>query len=103
MAPALIYGNTVVIKPASETAITAAKIIECFHEAGVPQGVVNMLTGPGSVIGEGIVNHPGISGISFTGSDSVGKSIAKGAVERGVKYQLEMGGKNPVIIAADAA
>ncbi|MBS4224331.1 alpha-ketoglutaric semialdehyde dehydrogenase GucD [Lederbergia citrea] len=102
MAPALIYGNTVVIKPASETAITAAKVIECFHDAGLPKGVVNMMTGSGSVIGEGIVNHPGINGISFTGSDVVGKGIAKGAVERGAKFQLEMGGKNPVIIASDA-
>ncbi|MCR2822571.1 alpha-ketoglutaric semialdehyde dehydrogenase GucD [Lederbergia panacisoli] len=102
MAPALIYGNTVVIKPASETAITAAKVIDCFHEAGLPKGVVNMVTGPGSVIGNGIVNHPGIAGISFTGSDVVGKQIARGAVERGAKFQLEMGGKNPVIIAEDA-
>jgi len=102
MAPALIYGNTVVIKPASETAITAAKVIECFHEAGFPKGVVNMVTGSGSIIGNGIVNHPGIAGISFTGSDVVGKQIAKGAVERGAKFQLEMGGKNPVIIAEDA-
>src|SRR5690606_33816353 len=102
MAPALIYGNTIIIKPASETAITAAKVIECFHEAGIPEGVVNMVTGPGSVIGNGIVNHPGITGISFTGSDTVGREIAKGAVARGAKFQLEMGGKNPVIIAADA-
>ncbi|MBW8351889.1 aldehyde dehydrogenase family protein [Bacillus sp. IITD106] len=102
MAPALIYGNTVVIKPASETAITAAKVIDCFHEAGLPKGVVNMVTGSGSVIGNGIVNHHGIAGISFTGSDVVGKQIAKGAVERGAKFQLEMGGKNPVIVAEDA-
>ncbi|WP_325167503.1 alpha-ketoglutaric semialdehyde dehydrogenase GucD [Lederbergia citri] len=102
MAPALIYGNTVVIKPASETAITAAKVIDCFHEAGLPKGVVNMVTGSGSVIGNGIVNHRGVAGISFTGSDVVGKQIAKGAVERGAKFQLEMGGKNPVIIAEDA-
>ncbi|MCJ8008442.1 alpha-ketoglutaric semialdehyde dehydrogenase GucD [Lederbergia wuyishanensis] len=102
MAPALIYGNTVVIKPASETAITAAKVIDCFHEAGLPKGVVNMVTGSGSVIGDGMVNHRGIAGISFTGSDVVGKQIAMGAVERGAKFQLEMGGKNPVIIAEDA-
>ncbi|MBS4219503.1 aldehyde dehydrogenase family protein [Bacillus sp. FJAT-49711] len=102
MAPALIYGNTVVIKPASETAITAAKVIECFHEAGLPKGVINMVTGSGSVIGNGIVNHTGIAGISFTGSDVVGKQIARGAVERGAKFQLEMGGKNPVIISEDA-
>lgn len=102
MAPALIYGNTVVLKPASETAVTAAKVIECFHEAGLPQGVINMVVGPGRVIGDGIVNHPGIKGISFTGSDTVGRGIGTGAAARGAKFQLEMGGKNPVIIAADA-
>ncbi|WP_249317080.1 alpha-ketoglutaric semialdehyde dehydrogenase GucD [Bacillus sp. FJAT-50079] len=102
MAPALIYGNTVVIKPASETAITAAKVIACFYEAGIPKGVVNMIIGSGSVIGQGIVEHPAIAGISFTGSDEVGHQIALGSVKTGKKYQLEMGGKNPVIIAEDA-
>jgi alpha-ketoglutaric semialdehyde dehydrogenase len=102
MAPALIYGNTVVIKPASEAAVTAAKVIECFAEAGFPAGVVNMITGSGSVIGQGIVDHSGINGITFTGSNEVGKRVGQGAFARGAKYQLEMGGKNPVIIAKDA-
>ncbi|GGB53114.1 putative aldehyde dehydrogenase YcbD [Lentibacillus populi] len=102
MAPALIYGNTVVIKPASETAITCAKVIECLHDAGIPSGVVNMVTGKGSVIGQDIVEHPEINGISFTGSNAVGKQLAHTAVSRGIKYQLEMGGKNPVIVANDA-
>lgn len=102
MAPALIYGNTVVLKPATEVAITAAKIIECFDEAGIPTGVVNMVTGKGSVIGQGIIDHPDINGITFTGSNSVGKQVGQGALARGAKYQLEMGGKNPVIIANDA-
>ncbi|GGK02513.1 putative aldehyde dehydrogenase YcbD [Lentibacillus kapialis] len=102
MAPALIYGNTVVIKPASETAITCAKVIECLHDAGIPTGVVNMITGKGSAIGQEIVEHPEIDGISFTGSNAVGKQLAHAAVSRGIKYQLEMGGKNPVIIANDA-
>src|SRR5699024_750716 len=102
MAPALIYGNTVVIKPASETAITCAKVIECLHDAGIPTGVVNMITGKGSVIGQDIVEHPEINGISFTGSNAVGKQLAHAAVSRGIKYQLEMGGKNPVIVANDA-
>lgn len=102
MAPALVYGNTVVLKPASETAVTAAKVMECFHEAGFPRGVVNMVCGPGSVIGQGIAKHPDINGITFTGSNNVGKQVGKAAFERGAKYQLEMGGKNPVIVAKDA-
>lgn len=102
MAPALIYGNTVVLKPAHETAVTAAKVVECMHEAELPAGVINMVTGSGSVIGQGIIDHPGINGITFTGSDTVGKRVGQGALARGAKYQLEMGGKNPVIIAADA-
>jgi aldehyde dehydrogenase (NAD+) len=102
MAPALIYGNTVVLKPAGETAVTAAKVIESFAEAGFPAGVVNMVTGSGSVIGQGIIDHKDINGITFTGSDQVGKVVGQGALARGAKYQLEMGGKNPVIVAADA-
>ncbi|MGM0853434.1 MAG: alpha-ketoglutaric semialdehyde dehydrogenase GucD [Bacillota bacterium] len=102
MAPALIYGNTVVLKPAQEAAVTAAKVIECFEEAGFPKGVVNFVTGSGSVIGQALTDHPDVNGITFTGSNSVGKSIGLAALERGAKYQLEMGGKNPVIVAADA-
>lgn len=102
MAPALIYGNTVVFKPAQETAVTAAKIVECLHEAGLPAGVVNMVTGDGSLIGQGIVEHTGINAITFTGSNVVGKMIGKMALSRGAKYQLEMGGKNPVIVLEDA-
>lgn len=102
MAPALIYGNAVVIKPASETAITCAKVIECLHDAGIPAGVVNMVTGSGAIIGTEMVNHSAIDAITFTGSNGVGKQLAQQAVERGIKYQLEMGGKNPVIVANDA-
>ena len=102
MAPALIYGNTVVIKPASETAITCAKVIDCFHEAGIPEGVINMVTGSGAKIGNYMVNHSEIDAITFTGSNQVGKELAHSAVNRGIKYQLEMGGKNPVIVTNDA-
>lgn len=102
MAPALIYGNTVVLKPAQETAVTAAKLIECFEEAGIPEGVVNLVTGRGSVIGERLIHHPDVNGLTFTGSNEIGKHVAEGAVARGAKYQLEMGGKNPIIIADDA-
>ncbi|MBV7509022.1 aldehyde dehydrogenase family protein [Bacillus sp. sid0103] len=102
MAPALIYGNTVLIKPAQEAAVTAAKIMECMHEAGIPAGVVNMVTGAGSEVGTAIVNHSDVNGITFTGSNATGKQIGQAALARGAKYQLEMGGKNPVIITADA-
>ncbi|MEW9669566.1 alpha-ketoglutaric semialdehyde dehydrogenase GucD [Ammoniphilus sp. 3BR4] len=102
MAPALVYGNTVVIKPASETAVTCALVIECLAEAGFPAGVINMITGSGSVIGQGLVEHPDVNGITFTGSNGVGKRIGQAALARGAKYQLEMGGKNPVIVAKDA-
>lgn len=102
MAPALVYGNTVVIKPATETAVTCAKIVECLEEAGFPKGVVNFITGPGRVVGQGIADHPDVNGITFTGSNGVGKQIGQAALSRGAKYQLEMGGKNPVIVTADA-
>lgn len=102
MAPALIYGNAIVLKPASETAVTATKVMECFAEAGFPAGVVNMVTGSGSLIGKGLTEHPDVDGITFTGSNQVGKQIGQLALARGIKYQLEMGGKNPIIIAADA-
>jgi aldehyde dehydrogenase (NAD+) len=102
IAPALIYGNAVVWKPATETAVTAAKIMQCFHDAALPSGVLNMIVGSGSVIGQGIAEHADINGITFTGSNAVGKAVGQAALARGAKYQLEMGGKNPIIIAADA-
>lgn len=101
-APALIYGNTVILKPASEAAVTAAKVVDCLHEAGIPAGVINLVTGSGSVIGQGLAEHPKVNGITFTGSNAVGKQLGQAALARGIKYQLEMGGKNPVIIAEDA-
>ena len=102
IAPALVYGNTVVLKPASETSITAIKIIEAFAEAEFPKGVINIVTGRGSVVGDHLINHPHVNAISFTGSNEVGKVVAMSCVERGAKYQLEMGGKNPAIILDDA-
>jgi aldehyde dehydrogenase (NAD+) len=101
-APALIYGNTVVLKPATETAVTAAKIVECFDQAGFPNGVINLVTGKGSVIGQGLAEHEDIAAVSFTGSNTIGKQIEMAAAARGAKYQLEMGGKNPLIVANDA-
>lgn len=102
LAPALIYGNTVVIKPAGNAEITSAKIVECLAEAGIPKGVVNLVFGRGSIVGERLIKHPDVSAISFTGSNRVGQQVAEAAVARGAKYQLEMGGKNPLIVANDA-
>lgn len=102
MAPALAYGNAVVLKPALETSVTAAKVVECFAEAGFPAGVVNLVIGQGSVVGQALAEHPGVHGVTFTGSDAVGKAVGLAAYQRGAKYQLEMGGKNPIIIAPDA-
>ena len=102
MAPALVYGNTVVWKPAAETAVTAALVMDIFHEAGFPAGTVNMVIGDGALIGQGIAGHPGIHGVTFTGSNAVGRQVGQAALARGAKYQLEMGGKNPIVVAADA-
>ena len=102
IAPALIYGNTVVFKPASEAAVTAAKIVQCFHEANIPSGVLNFITGRGSSVGDTLINNNRLNGITFTGSSNTGKLVAEAATKNGVKFQLEMGGKNPVIVLADA-
>jgi alpha-ketoglutaric semialdehyde dehydrogenase len=101
-APALVYGNTVVLKPATEASVTAAKVVECFAEAGFPNGVINLVTGRGTVIGQGLAEHKDVAVVTFTGSNTVGNQIGKTAAARGAKYQLEMGGKNPIIIANDA-
>ncbi|BAD63652.1 putative aldehyde dehydrogenase YcbD [Shouchella clausii] len=102
IAPALVYGNTVVFKPASESAVTAAKVVKCFEHAGLPKGVLNFITGKGSIVGEALINSKKLNGITFTGSESTGKRVAKAASANGIKYQLEMGGKNPVIVLDDA-
>lgn len=100
-APALAFGNCVVIKPASPTPAIAAALAEIVYEAGVPAGVFNMVFGGGAV-GAAIANHPGVDGISFTGSQRVGATVAQAAVTRQARVQLEMGGKNPVVILDDA-
>jgi alpha-ketoglutaric semialdehyde dehydrogenase len=100
-APALAFGNTVVLKPAGPTPATAAALADIIFEAGAPAGVFNMVLGPGRV-GEAIANHPGIDGISFTGSQQVGGRVAEAAVRRQARVQLEMGGKNPLVILDDA-
>ncbi len=101
MAPALAYGNTVVLKPASATPHCAVLVTRILEETGIPAGVVNLVTGGGGAIGEELVKNPKTHGLSFTGSNPIGRRIATWAAERGVKFQLEMGGKNPVIVMPD--
>jgi len=100
-APALAFGNTVVLKPAGPTPATAAALAEIIWECGAPSGVFNMIFGPGAM-GANLVDHPGVDGISFTGSQGVGASVAEAAVKRQARVQLEMGGKNPLVILDDA-
>jgi acyl-CoA reductase-like NAD-dependent aldehyde dehydrogenase len=102
IAPALISGNTVVIKPASLAPLCTVRIIEALHDAGLPKGVINMVTGSGSAIGDELIANPAAKAVSFTGSCEVGNSIQKKTVQRGIKTQLEMGGKNPTIVLGDA-
>ncbi|MBS3127988.1 aldehyde dehydrogenase family protein [Candidatus Woesearchaeota archaeon] len=100
--PALICGNTVVFKPPSYTPASACELVKCFHDAGIPPGVLNMVHGSGGVVGETIITHPHINGISFTGSSTTGKRIAEACAPRFIKHSLEMGGKNGIIIMDDA-
>lgn len=100
-APALAFGNTVVLKPATPTPAIAHALAVILHEAGAPPGVFNLVLGEGNV-GRAIVDHPGVDGISFTGSQAVGAKVAEGAVRRQARVQLEMGGKNPLVVLEDA-
>ncbi len=102
IAPALAYGNTVVFKPAGYTSLCGAMIMQIFEEAGLPPGVMNMITGSGQLLGEPLVKHPAVRGVSFTGSTEVGRQIACWGAEKGIKVQLEMGGKNATIVLGDA-
>ncbi len=102
IAPALAYGNTVVFKPSDLTPLCAARLVDALHEAGLPPGVLNMVTGMPADIGDALTGHAEVDGITFTGSNPVGRAIQAAAVPRGVKVQLELGGKNPVIVLPDA-
>jgi len=102
VAPALAYGNTVVLKPAELTPLTAWHLVDVLEKAGLPPGVLNLLVGRGSQAGQELVENPLVKAISFTGSNEVGARIAAQATVRGAKVQLEMGGKNPVVVLADA-
>jgi aldehyde dehydrogenase (NAD+) len=102
IAPALAYGNAVVFKPAELVPATAHVLAEIIVNAGVPDGVFNLVMGSGAEVGATIVNHPIVNAISFTGSVRTGRGIAIAAASRMAKVQLEMGGKNPLIVLDDA-
>jgi aldehyde dehydrogenase (NAD+) len=102
VAPALACGNTVILKPASQTPLTALALGEIAVEVGLPPGVLNVITGPGAKVGQAIVEHPGIDKIAFTGDTSTGKSIMRSAADTLKKITLELGGKSPNIVLSDA-
>jgi alpha-ketoglutaric semialdehyde dehydrogenase len=102
LAPAVAYGNTVVLKLATEAPVTGLRLAECIAEAGLPAGVLNVLTGSGSKVGNPLVRDPRVRAISFTGSVPVGQSVREEATKLGKRIQLELGGHNPLIVLADA-
>jgi acyl-CoA reductase-like NAD-dependent aldehyde dehydrogenase len=102
LAPALAAGNTVVLKPAELTPLSALRFEQIAAEAGIPAGVVNVVVGPGSVCGKRLVEHPDVAKIAFTGSTEVGRSIAAGAAGTIKRVTLELGGKSPNVVFADA-
>jgi acyl-CoA reductase-like NAD-dependent aldehyde dehydrogenase len=102
LAPALAAGNTVVLKPAEQTPVTAVELGKLIAEAGFPEGVVNIIPGYGETAGAALASHKGIDKIAFTGSTEIGKVIAKAAADNLTKVSLELGGKAPNVIFADA-
>ncbi len=102
LAPALAAGNTVVLKPAELTPLTALRFEQIALEAGIPQGVVNVVAGPGRTCGQRLVEHPDVAKVAFTGSTEVGRGIAAGAAETIKRVTLELGGKSANVVFADA-
>ncbi|WP_233837655.1 aldehyde dehydrogenase family protein [Paraburkholderia sp. ZP32-5] len=102
IAPALAYGNTVVIKPADLVPASTWELVKIIADAGAPAGVINLVMGRGSVVGEALVNSPDVDAVSFTGSVSTGRAIGAKCFASGKKFQLEMGGKNPMVVLDDA-
>jgi aldehyde dehydrogenase (NAD+) len=102
IAPALVSGNTVIFKPATITSFTGMKVIEIFEEAGVPAGVLNMVIGSGSEVGDELMSHPAVKAVSFTGSNEIGTALYAQGAKRLMKVQCEMGGKNPLVVLEDA-
>ncbi len=101
IAPALAAGCTIVLKPAEETPMTALRLAELCSEAGIPDGVVNVVTGRGETAGAALARHPGINKVAFTGSTEVGKKIGKAAVRNMTRFSLELGGKSPMVVFDD--
>lgn len=102
LAPALAAGNTVVLKPASAAPGIVRELVEALEDAGLPDGVLNYVTGPGSVVGSTIASHEDVDAISFTGSHAVGQKVREQAAEDGKRIQLELGGKNPAVVMPSA-
>lgn len=102
IAPALIAGNTAVLKPATNTCWTASILMEIMHDAGIPAGVMNMVVGRGSDVGDEIVANDLVQAVSFTGSNQIGQQLYAQGAARGIKVQCEMGGKNPIVVLEDA-
>lgn len=101
IAPALAYGNTIVFKPAELVPESAWTIVDILHRAGLPKGVLNLVMGKGSVVGQAMLDSPDLNAITFTGSVGTGKRVAAASVEHMRKFQLEMGGKNPLVVLDD--
>ncbi len=102
MAPALVAGNTVVIKPASLAPLSGLRLVEALDEAGLPKGVLNFVSGPGATVGNALVEHSALRAVSFTGSCAVGNALYQKVAARKIRVQLEMGGKNPTLVLKDA-
>jgi acyl-CoA reductase-like NAD-dependent aldehyde dehydrogenase len=102
LGPALACGNTVILKPAELTPLSALRLAELILEAGIPEGVVNVVVGPGRVVGQRLVEHPDVAKIGFTGSTQVGRGVMQGAAETIKRVTLELGGKSANVIFADA-
>ena len=102
LGPALAFGNTVVWKPAEIVPLTATHLATALADAGLPDGVLNLVLGRGSVVGDVLVTHPRVDAVTFTGSNAVGRALQLKATEAGAKVQLELGGKNPAVVLADA-
>ncbi|PYE87592.1 aldehyde dehydrogenase family protein [Phyllobacterium leguminum] len=102
IAPALCYGNTIVFKPAELVPGCSWAIVDILHRAGLPKGVLNLVMGKGSIVGQAMLDSPDINAITFTGSVGTGKRVAAASIEHNRKFQLEMGGKNPFVVLDDA-
>ncbi|MDB5524914.1 MAG: aldehyde dehydrogenase [Rhizobium sp.] len=102
IAPALCYGNTVVFKPADLVPGSAWAIVDILHRNGLPKGVLNLVMGKGSVVGQAMLDSADLAGLTFTGSTGTGKRVALASIEHNRKFQLEMGGKNPFVVLDDA-